>query len=236
MDRVDLPPGSDDAHVISEPDLIRIVISPISLGGPLPEVLNSNSTDILAALEPFSTDLTQKLISEASATYAKANDGKTPNVSLSSDESTDPTPYKGTGSFILPLGPMVPDKSQKLPTPEEAQPTAEKKPDPESEKPSVESEDDQVDRSTRTPSVHQSLQEPDIDNAPRNIETEVEEGEESYKADEDEDQKPKHSLQKRSMMTQEMPVLPLVFNSVKCFDLSDDYVLILTYRSQSLLM
>ncbi|KAH9814225.1 hypothetical protein DFH28DRAFT_972703 [Melampsora americana] len=74
-DFVELSPGESDAHTIPEPDLIRIMLGSISVGGTVNKsgVNNSTHPDYLAALEPLSIELAQSMLVSASQTSEGAS-------------------------------------------------------------------------------------------------------------------------------------------------------------------
>ncbi|KAG0144649.1 hypothetical protein CROQUDRAFT_47035 [Cronartium quercuum f. sp. fusiforme G11] len=117
-DFVKIPPGKDDAHVISEPDLIRIILGGIAEGGTVNKsgVGNSTHPDYLAALEPLSTDLAQKIIADAAEGASTSGAQKPP-----SPPSPLATSTGATQSFSLPSSPNQPVQKDHQSTKQQAE-------------------------------------------------------------------------------------------------------------------
>ncbi|EGG06404.1 uncharacterized protein MELLADRAFT_106700 [Melampsora larici-populina 98AG31] len=187
-DFVELSPGESDAHTIPEPDLIRIMLGSISVGGTVNKsgVNNSTHPDYLAALEPLSTEVAQSMLVAAAHTSAGASPPKPhPETSNLLDTPSTSTNFTSHTNQTLNVGP-----SRSLPV--EADPKSTQEQAQEGTSQDLDSED--------VPSNHTGV----FHNVQMN----------AYGKDQDVDAaKPAVRMQKRQLAESNIPVLPIVYNS-----------------------
>lgn len=187
-DFAELSPGESDAHIIPEPDLIRIMLGSISVGGTVNKsgVNNSTHPDYLAALEPLSTEVAQSMLISAAQTSAGATPPKPhPATDETSNLPGAPTSSENFTSHTNQTSNVGPAVS--LPGPEDH-------------------------RSSEEQEFAANLDSDDLPSNHTGVYHTVQMSTHGKEQDVDTDE-PKVRMQKRQLAESNIPVLPIVYNS-----------------------